>query len=60
MTNERMNKVLAELKEYGQMKKELDNQIKALQDECKLYMTEHELSEFCSMFYVLGILLFIL
>lgn len=45
MTNERMNKVLAELKEYGQMKKELDNQIKALQDECKLYMTEHELSE---------------
>lgn len=45
MTNERMNKVLAELKEYGQMKKELDSQIKALQDECKLYMTEHELSE---------------
>ena len=45
MTNERMNKVLTELKEYGQMKKELDNQIKALQDECKLYMTEHELSE---------------
>lgn len=45
MTNERINKVLAELKEYGQMKKELDSQIKALQDECKLYMTEHELSE---------------
>ena len=32
MTNERMNKVLTELKEYGQMKKELDNQIKALHD----------------------------
>lgn len=48
MTNERMNKVLTELKEYGQMKKELDNQIKALQDECKLYMTEHELSELFS------------
>lgn len=45
MTQERMNKVLAELKEYNQMKKELDSQIKALQDECKLYMTEHELSE---------------
>ena len=45
MANERMNKVLAELKEYGQMKKELDSQIKALQDECKEYMTEHELSE---------------
>lgn len=41
----RMNKVLAELKEYNQMKKELDSQIKALQDECKEYMTEHELSE---------------
>lgn len=36
MTNERINKVLAELKEYGQMKKELDSQIKALQDECKV------------------------
>ena len=45
MTSRRMNKVLAELKEYNQMKKELDSQIKALQDECKEYMTEHELSE---------------
>ena len=44
MTSRRMNKVLAELKEYNQMKKELDSQIKALQDECKEYMTEHELS----------------
>ena len=35
MTDARMNKVLEELKEYAQMKKELDNQIKALQDECK-------------------------
>lgn len=33
MTSRRMNKVLAELKEYNQMKKELDNQIKALQDD---------------------------
>lgn len=45
MTSRRMNKVLAELKEYNQMKKQLDAQIKALQDECKEYMTEHELSE---------------
>ena len=45
MTTKRMNKVLAELKEYNQMKKQLDAQIKALQDECKEYMTEHELSE---------------
>ena len=45
MTSRRMNTVLAELKEYNQMKKQLDAQIKALQDECKEYMTEHELSE---------------
>lgn len=45
MTTKRMNKVLAELKEYNQMKKQLDAQIKVLQDECKEYMTEHELSE---------------
>lgn len=45
MTSRRMNKVLAELKQYNQMKKQLDAQIKALQDECKEYMTEHELSE---------------
>lgn len=45
MTSRRMNKVLAELKEYNQMKKQLDAQIKALQDECKEYMTENQLSE---------------
>lgn len=40
-----MSKVLAELKQYNQMKKELEVEIKKLQDECKEYMTEHELSE---------------
>lgn len=45
MTNERMNKVLADLKEYGRMKKELEAEISKLQDECKEYMTDHELSE---------------
>ena len=45
MTNERMNKVLADLKEYGRMKKELEAEISKLQDECKKYMTDHELSE---------------
>lgn len=40
-----MSKVLAELKQYNQMKKELEIEIKKLQDECKEYMTEHELSE---------------
>lgn len=43
--NERMNKVLAELKEYSRMKKELEDEITKLQDECKEYMTENELSE---------------
>ena len=42
MTNERMNKVLADLKEYGRMKKELEAEIAKLQDECKKYMTDHE------------------
>lgn len=45
MKNTRINEVLAELKQYNQMKKELDAEIKKLQDECKEYMTEHELSE---------------
>lgn len=45
MTNERMNKVLAELKEYNRMKKELEEEITKLQDECKAYMTENELTE---------------
>lgn len=45
MTQERSNQMLKELKEYNDMKKELDNQIKALQDECKEYMTENQLSE---------------
>lgn len=40
-----MNKVLAELKQYNQMKKELEAEISKLQDECKEYMTENELSE---------------
>ena len=45
MTQERINQMLKELKKYYDMKKELDNQIKALQDECKEYMTENQLSE---------------
>lgn len=45
MTQERINQLLAELKEYGEMKKELDKQIKELQAECKVYMTENQLSE---------------
>lgn len=45
MTQERINQMLKELKKYNDMKKELDNQIKALQDECKEYMTENQLSE---------------
>ena len=45
MTQERINQMLKKLKEYNDMKKELDNQIKALQNECKLYMTENQLSE---------------
>jgi hypothetical protein len=45
MTNERINKVLAELKEYARMKKELENEISLLQDECKEYMTDNNLTE---------------
>ena len=45
MKNERMNKVLGELKEYARMKKELENEIAKLQDECKEYMTENNLEE---------------
>lgn len=40
-----MNKVLAELKQYNQRKKELEAEISKLQDECKEYMTDNELSE---------------
>lgn len=40
-----MNRVLAELKQYSEMKKELEAEISKLQDECKEYMTENELSE---------------
>lgn len=40
-----MNKVLAELKQYSEMKKELEAEISKLQDECKEYMTDNELSE---------------
>lgn len=45
MTNERINEVLSELKEYTQMKKELEEQITALQDECKEYMTAEQITE---------------
>lgn len=45
MTQERINQLLADLKEYGEMKKELDKQIKELQAECKVFMTENQLSE---------------
>lgn len=45
MASKRMNEVLAELKEYSQMKKEVEDQIAKLQDECKQYMTDNELSE---------------
>lgn len=45
MDNTRINKVLAELREYSRMKKELEEEITKLQDECKAYMTENELSE---------------
>lgn len=40
-----INEVLAELKQFYQMKKELEAEITRLQDECKEYMTENELSE---------------
>lgn len=40
-----MNKVLEKLKKYNLEKKKLEAEIKELQDECKAYMTEHELSE---------------
>lgn len=43
-----INRVLAELKQYNQMKKELEAEIYNLQDECKEYMTEHELTELFS------------
>jgi NADH:ubiquinone oxidoreductase subunit E len=45
MTNTRLNEVLAELKEYDRMKKELETEISKLQDECKEYMIENELTE---------------
>ena len=45
MTQERIKQMLKELKEYNDMKKELDSQIKELQAECKVYMTENQLSE---------------
>lgn len=40
-----INEVLAELKQFIQKKKELEADITRLQDECKEYMTENELSE---------------
>lgn len=40
-----INDILAELKQYSQMKKELEAEISKLQDECKQYMTDNELSE---------------
>ena len=45
MASKRMNEVLQELKEYSQMKKEVEEQIAKLQTECKQYMTDNELSE---------------
>lgn len=45
MTVERINEVLAELKEYSRMKKELEVEIEKLQTECKEFMTEENLSE---------------
>ena len=45
MTNERLNAVLAELKEYDKMKKDLEAEISKLQDECKEYMMDNELYE---------------
>lgn len=45
MNTVRINQVLSELKEYSRMKKELEEEITKLQDECKEYMTANELSE---------------
>lgn len=45
MTVERINEVLAELKEYSRMKKELEVEIEKLQTECKEFMTEENLTE---------------
>ncbi len=45
MTTNRINVVLAELKQYTQMKKELEAQIAELQDECKEYMTAEQITE---------------
>ena len=45
MKNERMNTVLAELKEYARLKKELEDEISKLQNECKEYMVENDLEE---------------
>ena len=45
MKKERMNQVLAELKEYNKMKKELEAEIEKLQSECKEFMAENELTE---------------
>ena len=45
MKNERMNTVLAELKEYARLKKELEEEISKLQNECKEYIVENDLEE---------------
>ena len=45
MKKERINQVLAELREYDRMKKELEEEISKLQTECKEYMAENEISE---------------
>ena len=45
MKNERMNTVLAELKEYARLKKEREDEISKLQNECKEYMVENDLEE---------------
>lgn len=45
MTIERLNTILAELKEYDKMKKDLETEISKLQEECKGYMVDNELYE---------------
>lgn len=45
MTANEINETLKQLKEYTALKKDLEAEITHLQDECKKYMTENELSE---------------
>ena len=45
MKNTNINEVLKELKEYDEMMKALKAEVEKLQDECKEYMTENNLTE---------------